>query len=76
MKKLLDKADEKLNKLLLKTYFNRWKNISKGIYNAEDKSITLIQSTFRAYIKKKKIKLLLKRNKFLEKFIFIYIKIR
>ena len=69
MKKILDKADEKLNKLLLKNYFNRWKNISKGIYDAEDKSISLIQSTFRAYIMRKKIKLLLKRNKLLEKFI-------
>jgi len=69
MKVLLEKADEKLNQLLLKTYFNRWNNISEGIYNKEDESITLIQSVFRAFIMKKKVKGLLKRKSLIKKFI-------
>jgi hypothetical protein len=69
LKVLLDKADEKLNKLLLKTYFNRWNNISEGIYNKEDESITKIQSAFRAYVMKKKVKGLLKRKELIKKFI-------
>ena len=69
MKVLLEKADEKLNQLLLRTYFNRWSNIAEGIYNKEDESITLIQSVFRAFIMKKKVKGLLKRKELIKKFI-------
>ena len=71
MKVLLKKADKKLENLLLKAYFYRWNNISEGIYNKEDKSITLIQSTFRAYVMKKKVKSLLKRKELIKKFIKI-----
>ena len=69
LKKLLEKADENRNKLLLKTYFSRWKNISNGLYNKEDKSITKIQSAIRSYLMKKKAQILLKRKELLNKFI-------
>jgi hypothetical protein len=53
----------------LKTYFQRWNNISEGIYNKEDDAITLIQSMFRTYIMRKKVKDLLRRKDLIKKFI-------
>ena len=69
LKDLVDKTDDKLNKLKLKTYLNRWYNISEGIYNKEYDAITLIQSIFRAFLIRKKLDKLKRRKVLLKKFI-------
>jgi len=69
LKVLVKKLDEKYKQILKKTYFQRWNNISEGIYNNEIDALTLIQATFRSYLMKKKVKGLLKRKALIKKFI-------
>ena len=69
MKVIVEKLEEKYKTLLKKTYFQRWNNISEGIYNKEIDAITLIQSAFRGFMKKKEVKGLLKRKALIRKFI-------
>jgi len=69
IKVIVEKLEEKYKTLLKKTYFQRWSNISEGIYNKEIVAITLIQSAFRGFMKKKEVKGLLKRKALIRKFI-------
>ena len=69
LKDLIEKIDEKSNKLKLKTYLNRWFNNSEGINNKEFDAISLIQSIFRGYLIRKKINKIKRRNELLNKFI-------
>ena len=38
---IINNTENKLNKLKLKTYFNRWYNYSEDVYNKEQDAITL-----------------------------------
>ena len=71
LKDLIEKTNEKLNKIKLKTYLNRWYKYSEGIYNKECDAITLIQSVYRACVIRRKINQIKRRNELLSKFIKI-----
>ena len=58
-----------MNKLKLKNYLHRWYNYSEGVYNKEQDAITFIQAIFRAFLIRKKIKQIKRRNGLLNKFI-------
>ena len=53
LKKIINKKDNKTNKLLLKKYLHKWNNKMNKINESEYDSSTLIQNVFRAYKAKK-----------------------
>ena len=69
LKDIINNTEDKLNKLKLKTYLNRWYNYSEDVYNKEQDAITLIQATFKAFLMKKEINKIRRRKELLNKFI-------
>ena len=69
LKDIVNNTEDKLNKLKLKTYLNRWYNYSEGVYNKEQDAITLIQAVVKGFLMRKEINKIKRRKELLNKFI-------